>query len=95
MATYASLVDVDDRSVQNAQELSSIWGEIRTEFEDHEAEVLDSYAILGEHDFLVLFDAADRESAFKSALTLRRHGLSAQTMEIVDTDDFANLVDEI
>ena len=95
MATYMSLVDVDDRSVQNAQELSSIWGEIRTEFEDHEAEVLDSYAILGGHDFLVLFDAADRESAFKSALTLRRHGLSAQTMEVVDTDDFANLVDEI
>ncbi|ELZ14779.1 hypothetical protein C477_19844 [Haloterrigena salina JCM 13891] len=95
MATYASLVDVDDRAVQNAQELSSIWGEIRTEFEDHEAEMLDSYAILGRHDFLVLFDAADRESAFKSALTLRRHGLSAQTMEIVDTDDFANLVDEI
>ncbi|WP_436347482.1 GYD domain-containing protein [Natronorubrum sp. FCH18a] len=95
MATYASLVDVDDRDVQNAQELSSIWGEIRTEFEEHEAEVIDSYAILGEHDFLVLFDAGDRESAFKSALTLRRHGLSSQTMEIVDTDDFAHLVDEI
>ena len=95
MGTYASLVDVDDRDVQNAQELSSIWGEIRTEFQDHEAEVLDSYAILGRHDFLVVFDAADRESAFKSALTLRRHGLSAQTMEIVDTDDFANLVDEV
>ncbi|WP_126662874.1 GYD domain-containing protein [Haloterrigena salifodinae] len=95
MVTDASLVDVDDRSVQNAQELSSIWGAIRTEFEDHEAEMLDSDAILGRHDFLVLFDAADRELAFKSALTLRRHGLSAQTMEIVDTDDFANLVDEI
>ncbi|ELY59036.1 GYD domain-containing protein [Natronolimnohabitans innermongolicus] len=95
MATYASLVHVDDRNVQNAQELSSIWGEIKTEFEEHEAEVIDSYAILGEHDFLVTFDAPDRESAFKSALTLRRHGLSAQTMEVVDTDDFSQLVDEI
>lgn len=47
MVTDASLVDVDDRSVQNAQELSSIWGAIRTEFEDHEAEMLDSDAILG------------------------------------------------
>lgn len=95
MTTYASLVDVDDRTVQNAQELSSIWGEIRTEFEEHEAEIIDSYAILGEHDFLVVFDAADQESAFKSALTLRRHGLSAQTMSLVDTDDFAHLVDDI
>lgn len=95
MVTYASLIQVDDREVQNAQELSSIWGEVRSEFEDHEAEVLESYAILGEHDFLVTFEAPDRESAFKSALTLRRHGLSAQTMEVVDTDDFAHLVDEV
>ncbi|ELY42962.1 GYD domain-containing protein [Natronorubrum tibetense] len=95
MATYASLVDIDDRDVQNAQELSSIWGEIRTEFEEHEADVIDSYAILGGHDFLVLFEAPDRESAFKSALTLRRHGLSAETMEVTHTDDFAHLVDEV
>ncbi|MXV60848.1 GYD domain-containing protein [Natronorubrum sp. JWXQ-INN-674] len=95
MVTYASLVDVDDRDVQNAQELSSIWGEIKTEFEAHNSEIVDSYAILGKHDFLVVFDAADREAAFKSALTLRRHGLSAQTMEVVDTDDFAHLVDEV
>ncbi|WP_440769836.1 GYD domain-containing protein [Natronorubrum sp. DTA28] len=95
MAAYASLMDIDDRNVQNAQELASIWGEVKTEFEEHNAEVLDSYAILGEYDFLVVFDAADREAAFKSALTLRRHGLSAQTMGIVDTDDFATLVDEV
>ncbi|APW99974.1 gyd domain protein [Halobiforma lacisalsi AJ5] len=95
MPTYVSLIDVTDREVQNTQELASIWGEIRTEFEQHEAELVDSYAILGQHDFLVIFDADDHESAFKSALTLRRHGLAGETMEIVDTDDFSHLVDEI
>ena len=95
MPTYAALVDIDDRDVQNAQELASIWGEIRTEFEQHNSELRDSYAALGRHDFLVIFEAGDREAAFKSALTLRRHGLEGQTMEIVDTDDFAHLVDEI
>ncbi|WP_254767293.1 GYD domain-containing protein [Salinilacihabitans rarus] len=95
MPAYVSLVDTADRDVQNAQELASIWGEIRTEFEEHEAELVDSYAILGEHDFLVIFEAPDREAAFRSALTLRRHDLSAQTMAIVDTADFAHYVDDI
>ncbi|MCW8173018.1 GYD domain-containing protein [Natrialba swarupiae] len=94
MPTYASLIELEDRDVQNAQELASIWGEIQTEFDQHNASLEDSYAILGEHDFIV-FEADDREAAFKSALTLRRHGLSGQTMELVDTDAFSQLVDEI
>ncbi|EMA41779.1 GYD domain-containing protein [Halobiforma nitratireducens] len=95
MPTYVSLIDVTDREVQNTQDLASIWGEIRTEFEEHEADLVDSYAVLGKYDFLIIFEAGDHESAFKSALTLRRHGLEGETMEIVDTDDFAHLVDEI
>ncbi|WP_246999057.1 GYD domain-containing protein [Halosolutus gelatinilyticus] len=95
MPTYASLIELADRDVQNAQEMASVWGEIRTEFEQHNAELLDSYAVLGEHDFLVTFEARDNEAAFKCALTFRRHGLDGQTMEIVDTDDFSQLVDEI
>ncbi|ELY94357.1 hypothetical protein C482_18652 [Natrialba chahannaoensis JCM 10990] len=95
MPTYASLIDVDDRDVQNVQELASIWGEVHTEFEQHNVSLKESYAILGEHDFLAVFEAGDREAAFKSALTLRRHGLQAQTMEIVDTDNFSHLVDEV
>ncbi|MDS0473647.1 GYD domain-containing protein [Natrinema sp. 1APR25-10V2] len=95
MPTYATLVDLADRDVQNAQELTTIWGEIRTEFEGHNTELVDSYAALGEHDFLITFEAADREAAFKSALTLHRHGLEGKTMEIVDTADFSNLVDEV
>ena len=95
MPTYASTVQLDDRDVQNMQELASIWGEVRAEFEEHDVELRDSYAILGEHDFLVIFEAPNREGAFKSALTLHRHGLDAQTMEIMDTDDFSTLVDEV
>lgn len=94
MPKYASLVTAD-RDVQNAQELASIWGEIKMELEEHGSELDDSYAILGEHDFLVIFDAPDRDGAYKSALTLRRHGLSSQTMEIIDTDDFGQIVDEV
>lgn len=92
MPTYATLVDLDNREVQNAQELASIWGEIRTEFETHGAELRDAYAALGEFDFLVVFD---NEAAFKSALTLHRHGLEGKTMEVVPTEDFSQVVDEV
>ena len=95
MPTYMSLIQLGDRDVQNAQELASIWGEVATAFDGHNAELVDSYAILGQHDFLVIFEADDTEAGFKCALTLRRHGLEAQTMELVDTDDFSLLVDEI
>ncbi|AFZ71900.1 GYD domain-containing protein [Natronobacterium gregoryi] len=95
MNRYVSLIELADRDVQNTQELASIWGEIRTEFAEHDADLVDSYAILGEQDFLVVFEADDREGAFKAALTLRRHGLDGQTMAAVETDEFAHLVDEI
>jgi uncharacterized protein with GYD domain len=95
MPTYATLVDLADRDVQNAQELATIWGEIRTEFETHGAELRDSYAALGEYDFLIVFETDDNEAAFKAAITLHRHGLEGETMEVVDTDDLSDIVDEI
>lgn len=95
MPTYASLIETDDRDVQNPQEFASIWGEIETEIADHDAELLDSYAVLGEYDFLVVFEVPDRDGAFQTSLTLRRHGLSTRTVGVVDTDDFAHLVDDV
>ena len=95
MGTYASLITIEDRDVQNAQELASIWGEITLELEEHDAALVDSYAALGSYDFLMVFEAPDREGAFKTALTMRRHGLVCETVPLVDTDDFAQIVDEI
>ena len=95
MPMYATLVDLDDRNIQNAQELASIWGEVKTEFETHGAELHHAYAALGEFDFLVVFETDDDEAAFKSALTLHRHGLEGETMEVVPTEDFSQVVDEV
>ncbi|WP_114579309.1 GYD domain-containing protein [Saliphagus sp. LR7] len=95
MTTYASLVDATGEDIQNVQELAVIWGELQNEFTDHDAELIDSYAILGTHDFLIIFEVPDGEGATKAALTLRKHGLSTHTMEIQNTDDFSAIVDEI
>ncbi|MFC6904790.1 GYD domain-containing protein [Halalkalicoccus tibetensis] len=92
MPTYAGLVDVEDREFQNVQELASLWGEIRTELERFDVRIEESYAVLGEYDFIVVFEAPDRDSAVQAALTIQGYGLDMQTMEATDTDHFADLV---
>lgn len=94
MPTYAAHVTVDDREFQNVQELASIWGEIQSELEGFDVDVIDTYAVLGAYDFLVLFEAPDRDTVFQTAITVESHGLDLQTMEVAPTDDFADLVDD-
>ena len=94
MATYASRVIVDGREFQNVQELASIWGDIREELTAFDVEVVDTYAVLGEYDFLVLFEAPDRETVFEASIAVERHGLDLATNEVTHTDNFADLVED-
>lgn len=92
MPTYASLVNVEDREFQNVQDLASLWGEIRTELERFDVRIEESYAVLGEYDFILVLEAPDRDTAFQAALTIQGYGLDMQTMEVAETDYFAELV---
>jgi uncharacterized protein with GYD domain len=92
---FVALVDVNDANVQNIQEMAAVWGEIRREFEEIGAVVEDAYAVLGEFDFVVVFEGADTETAFKTDVILERHGLDVQTMPVTDTDAFAELVKDV
>ena len=94
MPEYASLVDVRT-DFQNPQELTSLWGDIRTDLEDRDAELKHTYAMLGEYDFLVIMEAPDRDAAYQAGVALERHGLDAQTMEILPTEELANVVDDL
>jgi uncharacterized protein with GYD domain len=91
---FVSLVNVTERA-QNVQKLAAIWGDIRRECEDVGVEIEDSYAVLGAVDFLVIFSAPDRESAFQAALIIERHGFDSQTMELTPTDRLSELVADI
>ena len=94
MPEYVSLVKIKEE-VQNAQELSSIWGDIKADLDEFETDLTDTYAILGEYDFLVIMDAPDRDAAFQAGIALERHGLDGQTMEIRPTEDLAHVVDDV
>ncbi|WP_435151709.1 GYD domain-containing protein [Haladaptatus sp. DFWS20] len=94
MSKYASLVNIE-QNYQNVQELASIWGDVRTELEAHEATLEETYAILGEYDFLLIIDAKNRDSAYQASLCIERYGLDMQTMEIIPMEEFAGLVDDL
>lgn len=51
-------------------------------------------AILGEYDFLAIIKAPDRDTAFQAALTIQGYGLTMQTMEVAETEHFAELVSD-
>lgn len=94
MPTWVSLITVDDAQFQNLQELTSIWGDIRLEAEqiNSDIELTETYALLGRYDFLLVFDAPDRDSVFQLSLAAERQGLDMTTMEGVPIDHFADLV---
>lgn len=93
--TYAALIDIADPNVQNMQEMASIWGDVQQEFDRIGASIEDSYAALGGHDFIVIFESSTTETAFRADVILERHGLDVQTMEVVDTGAFAELVTDL
>lgn len=92
MPTWVSLIEVTDTEFQNLQELTSIWGDVRLETENFDVEITETYALLGRYDFLLVFEAPDRDSVFQLSLAAQRYGLDMDTMEGVPIDHFADLV---
>lgn len=92
---FVALVDVAEANAQNIQDLASIWGEIGNELEEIGVEIEESYAVLGDVDFLIVFQAPGADVAFQADTVLERHGLDARTMEITPTDHFSELVDDL
>ena len=95
MGTYMALVDVTDETVQNVQDLATVWGDLTGDIEALGGELIDAYAILGEHDYIVIFEADGRDKAFQTSVSIERYGLDTQTMEIIPVDDLGELVQDI
>ncbi|MBP1985848.1 GYD domain-containing protein [Halolamina salifodinae] len=95
MGTYMALVDVTDETVQNVQDLATVWGDLTGDIEALGGELLDAYAILGKHDYLVVFEAEGRDAAFQTSVSIERYGLDTQTMEIIPVDELGELVQDV
>ncbi|MFC3478431.1 GYD domain-containing protein [Halobacterium litoreum] len=95
MPTYAAFANVETGEFQNAQELASIWGDLRQDLETRNCELRDAYVLLGERDVLLLFDAADRQAALEASIAAERYGIEMQTMEAMHVDDLGEIVEEL
>ena len=88
---YAVLARLEFQG-QNPQELIAKWGDIEQQCEEIGVSIEGSYAVLGEYDFLVLLDSPSRERMFQASLIMGREDLVTQTMPIVPTELFGDMV---
>jgi len=95
MPTFISQVDVNEDQFQNPQELISVWGEIREEIDELGGEVVDTYAILGEFDFHIMFEVDSSETAFQVTQVIERRGLDTRTTEALPLSRLGELVDDV
>jgi len=95
MPTYQIHADLVDENAQNVQDWAATWGEIRGEIGDLGGEVVDAYAILGDHDFQITYEVSDQEAAIQAAMAVERHGLDTTTRQVIDVDRMGELVEDI
>lgn len=94
MPTWVALAEVTDAEFQDLHDLASLWGDVNVELEALDAEIRETYALLGRYDFLLVFEAPDRQTVFELSLAVERHGLDMNTMEGVPIERFGELVEQ-
>lgn len=94
MAKYAILADVEG-DLQNVQEWTKTWGEIKNEIQRFDGEIIDAYAVLGGYDFQFTCEVDDEETAMKIAIAIERYGLDTHTHQLIDVDRLGELVEDI
>jgi len=98
MATFIMLSKFSLRNVGEIKSLADIDEALdrRIREECPRVKRLASYALLGEYDFLNIFDAPDATAAAKVALIIQSLGMgSTQTLTGIPFQEFRNLVEEI
>lgn len=88
---YMVLARLESKT-QNPQELISKWGDITAECEEIGVTVDDSFAVLGNYDFVLFLDAPSRDRAFQASMLIGREGLEVRTMPVMSTDQFGDIV---
>lgn len=95
MPTYMTLADVHEQEFQNPQELATIWGDIATDIEEIGGELRESYAVMGAHDFVLIYEVDDADAAIQVAIAAERYGIDATSMQLFPVDRLSELVEDI
>lgn len=95
MPTYISKVDVNEGEFQNPQEAVAVWGDIRDDVEGLGGEISETYTVLGDYDFHIIFEVDNAATAFQVTQAIERHGLDTRTMRALPLERTGELVDDI
>lgn len=95
MPTYIAQVDVNEDQFQNPQELVSVWGTIREDVDHLGGEIIDTYAVLGDYDFHIMFTVDSGDTAFQVTQIIESRGLDTKTMQALPLSRLGELVDDI
>jgi len=93
--TFVVLADVRGGGIQNPQDLGSLWGELRTEIEEHGGTPGESYVVAGEYDILLTYEAEDVETAIEVSIAVERQGIETQTLPVLPIDRLGDLVEDV
>lgn len=95
MQTYLCQIDVNEEAIQNPQDLVSIWGDIDRDIDELGGELIDTYAVLGDYDFLVVFEVPEPATAFQVSQVIERHGLDTATSQALPLGRLGELIDDV
>lgn len=93
--TFIAFVTVEEEKVQNVQEFVTVYGSIQNDIESIGCELTDAFALLGQYDFLFVFEAPSKDEAIQVSIALDRYGLDAETCTAFPPDEMGELAEEI
>lgn len=94
MPTYVAFAEVEVGEFQNIQELSSIWGDLRTDLEERGVVMKDAYVLLGDKDVMMILDAPSREDVLNASIAAQTYGIHLHSMEAIHVDRLGELVND-
>jgi uncharacterized protein with GYD domain len=94
-STFVAHVTLQEEQAQNVQEFMSVFGAIQNDLEDLGCELQDTYALLGQHDFLFVYDAPSEAEAVQASVTMERRGLDVETSTAFRAAEMSKLVEEV
>ncbi|WP_123538553.1 GYD domain-containing protein [Halosimplex salinum] len=95
MPTYMTLADVHEQEFQNPQELATVWGDVAADIEEIGGELRHSYAVMGAHDFVLIYEVDDSADAMQVAIAAERYGMDTTSMQLFPIDRLSELVEDI
>jgi uncharacterized protein with GYD domain len=96
MATYVALLKLTERGIKDIKDTAKRAAELKTHAKKHGIEVKEQYWCLGAYDGLMVFDAADDETATAAMLSLSMRGnVTTQTLRAFSAAEIGKILGKV